>query len=53
MIDLEERLVRYRSRTYAGRIHDKRMCDAADDTFPPGCVFLKDRASKALNLSMS
>ena len=39
---MEERLVRYLSRTWAGRIHDKRICDEADDTFPPGCVLLKD-----------
>ena len=50
MIDLEERLVRYRSRTYAGRIHDKRMCDAADDTFPPGCVLLKDTGFQGVEL---
>ena len=43
IIDIEERLVRYLSRTFAGRIHDKRMCDEEDYTFPPGCVLFKDR----------
>jgi hypothetical protein len=38
IIDIEERLVRYLSHTFAGRIHDKRMCDEEDYTFPPGCV---------------
>ena len=42
IVDSEERLVRYLSRTFAGRIHDKRMCDEEDDTFPPGCVLFKD-----------
>jgi hypothetical protein len=42
IVDLEERLVRYLSQTYAGRIHDKRICDEEDDTFPPGCVLFKD-----------
>jgi DDE superfamily endonuclease/Helix-turn-helix of DDE superfamily endonuclease len=43
IIDIEERLVRYLSRTFAGRIHDKRICDEEDYTFPPGCVLFKDR----------
>jgi hypothetical protein len=42
IIDMEERLVRYLSRTYPGRVHDKRICDAEDYTFPPGCVLWKD-----------
>jgi DDE superfamily endonuclease len=42
IIDSEERLVRSLSRTFAGRIPDKRLCDEEDDTFPPGCVLLKD-----------
>ena len=42
IIDSEERLVRSLSRTFAGRIHDKRLCDEEDYTFPPGCVLLKD-----------
>ena len=42
IIDLEERLVRYLSGTYAGRIHDKRICDEEDSTFPPACVLFKD-----------
>jgi DDE superfamily endonuclease/Helix-turn-helix of DDE superfamily endonuclease len=43
IIAIEERLVRYLSRTFAGRIHDKRICDEEDYTFPPGCVLFKDR----------
>jgi hypothetical protein len=39
---MEERLVRSLSRTYAGRLHDNRLCDAEDSTFPPGCVLCKD-----------
>lgn len=42
IIDLEECLVRYLSRTCPGRIHDKRICDEEDYTFPPGCVLFKD-----------
>ncbi len=42
IIDLEERLVRYLSQTFAGRIHDKRICDEEGYTFPPGCVLFKD-----------
>ena len=42
IIAIEERLVRYLSRTFAGRIHDTRICDEEDDTFPPGCVLCKD-----------
>ncbi len=42
IIDLEERLVRYLSRTVAGRMHDKRLCDEEGYTFPPGCVLFKD-----------
>lgn len=42
IIDLEERLVRYLSQTCAGRIHDKRLCDEENSTFPPGCVLFKD-----------
>jgi len=42
IIDLEERLVRYLSRTFAGRIHDKHICDEEGYTFPPGCVLFKD-----------
>jgi hypothetical protein len=41
MIDVEDRLVPYRSATYAGRVHDTRMCDDAHDTFPP-CGLLQD-----------
>jgi hypothetical protein len=42
IIDIEEHLVRYLSHTWAGRIHDKRICDEEDYTFPPGCVLFKD-----------
>ena len=42
IVDLEERLVRYLSHTFGGRIHDKRICDEEDYTFPPGCVLFKD-----------
>ena len=42
IIDIEERLVRYLSRTFAGRIHDKRICNEEDYPFPPGCVLFKD-----------
>ena len=42
IIDIEERLVRYLSHTFAGRIHDKRICDEEGYTFPPGCVLFKD-----------
>ena len=42
IIDIEERFVRYLSRTCAGRVHDKRICDEEDYTFPPGCVLFKD-----------
>ena len=42
IIDMEERLVRYLSQTFAGRVHDKRICDEEGYTFPPGCVLFKD-----------
>ena len=42
IIDIEERLVRYLSQTWAGRIHDKRLCDEEGYTCPPGCVLCKD-----------
>jgi DDE superfamily endonuclease/Helix-turn-helix of DDE superfamily endonuclease len=42
IIDLEERLVRYLSQTFAGRIHEKRICDEEDYVFPPGCVLFQD-----------
>ena len=42
IIDIEERLVRYLSQTFAGRMHDKRICDEEGYTFPPGCVLFKD-----------
>jgi hypothetical protein len=42
IVDVEERLVRYLSGTYAGSMHDKRICDEEAYTFPPGCVLFKD-----------
>jgi hypothetical protein len=29
------------SGTYAGSVHDKRICDEESYTFPPGCVLFK------------
>jgi len=40
--DVEERLVRYLSQTFAGRLHDKRICDEEDYVFPPGSFLFKD-----------
>src|ERR687893_3179829 len=34
IVDIEERLVRYLSETYPGRIHDKRICDIEEPVFP-------------------
>jgi len=42
MVAIEERLVRYLSQTWAGRTHDKRICDEEGYRFPPGCVLFKD-----------
>lgn len=42
IVDVEERRVRYLSGTYAGSVHDKRICDVEAYTFPPGCVLFKD-----------
>ena len=39
IIDIEERLVRYLSHTFAGRIHDKRICDEEHYRFPPCGLF--------------
>ena len=39
IIDVEERLVQYLSSTYAGRVHDKRICDDEAYTFPPCGLF--------------
>jgi len=38
LADVEERLVRSRSHTYADSVHDKRICDEEGQTFPPGYV---------------
>ncbi len=32
----------YLGQTFAGRVHDKRICDEEGYTFPPGCVLFKD-----------
>jgi hypothetical protein len=40
--DLEDRLVRYLSETYPGRIHDQHICDNEEPDFPPGCGLFKD-----------
>jgi hypothetical protein len=42
IVDVEERLVRSLSSTYAGSVHDKRICDEEAYVFPPGCVLFKD-----------
>ncbi len=39
IIDVEDRLVQYLSATYAGRVHDKRICDDEAYTFPPCGLF--------------
>ena len=40
--DVEERLVRYRSETYPGRIHDKRLCDEEEPVFPSDSGLFQD-----------
>ena len=40
--DVEERLVRYLSETYPGRIHDKRICDAEEPVFPSDSGLCQD-----------
>ncbi len=42
IIDIEERLVRYLSETYPGRIHDKRICDIEEPVFPPEINLFQD-----------
>jgi DDE superfamily endonuclease len=42
VIDIEEHLVRYLSETYAGRIHDKRICDIEELVFPPEINLFQD-----------
>ncbi len=39
IIDVEDRLVQYLSDTYAGSVHDKRICDEENPTFPPCGLF--------------
>jgi len=41
MIDVEDRLVQSLSAPYAGRVHDNRLGDDAQDTLPP-CGLLQD-----------
>jgi hypothetical protein len=40
--DVEERLVRYRSETYPGRVHDKHICDAEELGFPADIDLCQD-----------
>ena len=40
--DVEERLVRYLSETYPGRVHDKHMCDAEELVFPADIGLFQD-----------
>ena len=40
--DVEERLVRYLSETYPGRIHDKRICDEEELVFPSDIGLFQD-----------
>ena len=40
--DVEQRLVRYLSETYPGRIHDKRICDLEAPVFPPDINLFQD-----------
>jgi DDE superfamily endonuclease len=42
IIDIEERLVRYLSETYPGRMHDKRICDIEELVFPPEINLFQD-----------
>ena len=46
IIDVEDRLVQYLSDTYAGRVHDKRICDDEAYTFPP-CGLFEHNALRA------
>ncbi len=40
--DVEDRLVRYLSETYPGRVHDKRICDIEELVFPSDIVLFQD-----------
>ena len=40
--DVEERLVRYLSETYPGRVHDKHICDAEELVFPANIGLCQD-----------
>jgi len=40
--DVEERLVRYLSETYPGRMHDKRIGDLEEPGFPPDINLFQD-----------
>jgi len=50
IVDVEERVVRYLSNTYAGSVHNKRICDEEAYTFPLGCVLLKDTGFQGYEL---
>ena len=40
--DVEDRLVRYLSETYPGRVHDKHICDAEELVFPSDMGLFQD-----------
>ncbi len=40
--DVEDRLVRYLSETYPGRVHDKHICDAEELVFPSDIGLFQD-----------
>jgi DDE superfamily endonuclease/Helix-turn-helix of DDE superfamily endonuclease len=40
--DVEDRLVRYLSETYPGRVHDKRICEAEELVFPSDIGLFQD-----------
>ncbi len=40
--DVEDRLVRYLSETYPGRVHDKHICDGEELVFPPDIGLFQD-----------
>jgi hypothetical protein len=40
--DVEDRLVRSRSETYPGRVHDKHICDAEELVFPSDIGLCQD-----------
>ncbi len=42
VVTVKERKVKYLSRTYEGRKHDKKICDEEQPTFPQGIILHKD-----------